>query len=65
MNEPEQGAAERCPEPNRGAAEDLRFPSPWGACPACGGGLIEIRSKFVCGACHRICETCCEGEPAG
>ena len=31
------------------------------ACPACGGSLIEIRAKFQCSRCHRICETCCEG----
>lgn len=31
------------------------------ACPACGGRLIEIRGKLVCGDCHTICETCCEG----
>ncbi len=31
------------------------------ACPACGGSLIEIRAKFQCARCHRICETCCEG----
>jgi hypothetical protein len=31
------------------------------ACPVCGGGLIEIRAKFQCSRCHRICETCCEG----
>lgn len=31
------------------------------ACPACGGELIEIRSKLQCSHCHRICETCCEG----
>jgi hypothetical protein len=23
--------------------------------------LIEIRMKLVCGECHAICETCCEG----
>ena len=31
------------------------------ACPVCGGRLIEIRAKFHCEQCHRICETCCEG----
>ena len=31
------------------------------ACPVCGGSLIEIRAKFQCAECHRICETCCEG----
>jgi hypothetical protein len=31
------------------------------ACPACGGRLIEIRAKFHCEQCHRLCETCCEG----
>ncbi|MFM7250982.1 MAG: hypothetical protein ACKO5R_13865 [Planctomycetaceae bacterium] len=31
------------------------------ACPVCGGRLIEIRAKFQCQQCHRICETCCEG----
>jgi hypothetical protein len=31
------------------------------ACPACGGGLIEIRGKLQCAVCHTICETCCEG----
>ena len=31
------------------------------ACPVCGGRLIEIRAKFHCERCHRICETCCEG----
>lgn len=31
------------------------------ACPVCGGQLIEIRAKFQCARCHRICETCCEG----
>jgi hypothetical protein len=31
------------------------------ACPVCGGSLIEIRAKFQCSRCHRICETCCEG----
>lgn len=30
-------------------------------CPVCGGKLIEIRAKFHCSRCHRICETCCEG----
>ncbi len=30
-------------------------------CPVCEGQLIEIRSKFQCSRCHRICETCCEG----
>jgi hypothetical protein len=30
-------------------------------CPVCGGKLIEIRAKFQCSRCHRICETCCEG----
>ncbi|MFN7733727.1 MAG: hypothetical protein ACK5OB_17655 [Pirellula sp.] len=30
-------------------------------CPVCGGRLIEIRAKFQCSKCHRICETCCEG----
>ena len=31
------------------------------ACPVCGGHLLEIRAKFQCERCHRICETCCEG----
>ncbi|MCM2375090.1 hypothetical protein NB063_31090 [Rhodopirellula sp. ICT_H3.1] len=31
------------------------------ACPVCGGHLIDIRGKLQCTACHRICETCCEG----
>ena len=31
------------------------------ACPACGGSLIDIRSKLQCSRCYRICETCCEG----
>ena len=31
------------------------------ACPVCGGRLVEIRAKFQCSQCHRICETCCEG----
>ncbi len=31
------------------------------ACPVCGGRLIDIRGKLQCSACHRICETCCEG----
>ena len=31
------------------------------ACPICGAGLIEIRQKLHCSACHAICETCCEG----
>lgn len=31
------------------------------ACPVCGGSLMEIRAKFQCTRCHRICETCCEG----
>lgn len=31
------------------------------ACPVCGGKLVEIRAKFHCADCHRICETCCEG----
>ena len=31
------------------------------ACPVCGGRLVEIRAKFQCAQCHRICETCCEG----
>ncbi|WP_081613919.1 hypothetical protein [Rhodopirellula sallentina] len=31
------------------------------ACPVCGGRLIDIRGKLQCTACHRICETCCEG----
>ncbi len=30
-------------------------------CPVCSGRLIEIRAKFQCSKCHRICETCCEG----
>ncbi len=30
-------------------------------CPACGGGLFEIRAKLQCSRCHTICETCCEG----
>lgn len=30
-------------------------------CPACGGSLIDIRSKQQCKSCGRICETCCEG----
>lgn len=30
-------------------------------CDHCGGRLIEIRMKLVCGECHAICETCCEG----
>jgi SAM-dependent methyltransferase len=31
------------------------------ACPVCGGVLVEVRGKIVCGRCHQICETCCEG----
>jgi hypothetical protein len=31
-------------------------------CPMCGGRLIDIRAKLVCAQCHRICETCCEGD---
>ena len=34
---------------------------PQRACPICGAGLIEIRQKLHCSACHAICETCCEG----
>jgi hypothetical protein len=33
------------------------------SCPACGGSLIEIRSKKQCKRCGIICETCCEGGP--
>lgn len=32
------------------------------ACPVCGGRLIEVRAKLQCSQCHRICETCCEGD---
>ncbi|MFN9345645.1 MAG: hypothetical protein ACK6DQ_03550 [Planctomycetota bacterium] len=30
-------------------------------CPVCGAALVEIRAKYHCSRCHRICETCCEG----
>jgi len=30
-------------------------------CPVCSGKLVEIRAKYHCSRCHRICETCCEG----
>ncbi|MFO0896828.1 MAG: hypothetical protein U0836_05285 [Pirellulales bacterium] len=32
------------------------------ACPVCGGRLVEVRAKLQCSQCHRICETCCEGD---
>lgn len=32
------------------------------ACPVCGGQLVEARAKLQCSRCHRICETCCEGD---
>lgn len=47
---------ERTDAEQQDAASD---PQP--ACAACGGALIEIRAKYQCSRCHRICETCCEG----
>jgi hypothetical protein len=40
---------------------DSQDQPPRPTCPACGGELMEIRAKFQCSVCHRICETCCEG----
>jgi hypothetical protein len=33
-------------------------------CLACGGKLRDERAHFVCTACGRITEGCCEGAPA-
>jgi|GEM_PF-2331914 len=30
-------------------------------CPVCGGDLVDIRGKMICGKCRQICEGCCEG----
>ncbi|RLS33902.1 MAG: hypothetical protein DWH79_06175 [Planctomycetota bacterium] len=45
----------------RPAVDDRQDDAAPAACPVCGGRLIEIRAKFHCERCHRICETCCEG----
>ena len=31
-------------------------------CSQCGGTLERIKLKLVCSQCHRIVETCCEGD---
>ena len=35
------------------------------ACPICDGPLVELRGKLVCGRCHAIVETCCDGGKQG
>ena len=30
-------------------------------CHACGGDLMEMRTKLVCSRCFTINETCCDG----
>ena len=56
---PGNGAGGERGDGGRGA--DGRCDASRPACPVCGGRLIEIRAKFECQQCHRICETCCEG----
>jgi len=48
---------------NRLGDVEPSFRSGFPVCPVCGGGLVEIKLKWICSRCHTICETCCEGGP--
>ncbi|TWT66706.1 cyclic-phosphate processing receiver domain-containing protein [Allorhodopirellula solitaria] len=52
----------RTPNQDSRPAQPNRPPSCDPACPVCGVRLIDIRAKLQCSVCHRICETCCEGD---